>query len=242
MKLSTLILAGSLVVLSYIGTQVLPHSLVPEAIFNDHTSIKEPNDSSQATGLLTVPDSFYVNIEIRVFKDEIEQYPETWQSLQMAFATWAMYIPVRWSISTEARYSDIEIHLADLQKGTYGLPKQLLGIWRPHEGSILLDADRLEQMPEQAYAVALHEIGHMFGVPHVVGADERGMTGFVVLPQGYDATNFVMYPAVVGKHAQKTLSWIEVGLARNNLLHHWTRPDVTYKKQDCKLFSLDNDD
>ena len=59
-------------------------------------------------------------------------------------------------------------------------------------------------MPEQAYAVGLHEIGHMFGVPHVIGAGEGGITGFVVLPQGYDATNFVMYPAAVGKHAQKT--------------------------------------
>ena len=245
MKLRIALLVLSLGIIACMSTDVA-RKPITTAVPVDYLRNKQLFDTSQTPILSTVPDKFYVNVELTVFQDEIDLYPETWKQLQKALSEWSGQIPVRWIVLTEdsslalsvyGRLDAIEIHLADLQGDGYGFPEGLLGLWESNSGSVLIDADYLENNADQAYSVSLHEIGHMFGVPHIIGFDELGYTGYVVLPEGYDATNFVMYPRATSKNPQKTLSWIEIELARNNLLHHWTRPDVSYKLQeDCKHF------
>lgn len=198
-----------------------------------------------ATNVPTVADKFYVNFEIVVYQEEIDQYPITWENLRKALTEWSTHVPVRWTIltedpttfvSVENRIGAIQIHMADMQGPEYELSRKLLGIWQPHLGRIIIDADFLEDNPDRAYAVSLHELGHMFGIPHVIGLTEIGFTGFIVLPEGADPTDYVMYHKAVIEKSQTTLSPIEIKLARHNVLYHWTRPDVNYQEHDCELY------
>ena len=228
------------------GMSRAPETITATMMFGQETEVQEA--TNVAPDVAEQADTFYVNFEIIVFQHEIDQYPVAWENLQKAINEWSSHLPIRWIIFHEDdsnafsildRVGAIEIRLADIQDVPYNLSDNLIGLWQPHRGRILLDADALEINPERAYSVALHELGHMFGVPHIIGFSEMGHTGFVVLPEGHDATNYVMYPRAVQEHPQKELSPIEIKLARQNLLYHWTRPDVTYKECDCELYIED---
>jgi hypothetical protein len=247
MRLRTAILAALglevLVILALTATIREPDSVTAKVIVaqNQEAPAAVPAEAP-------VADTFYVNFEIIVYQEEIDEYPVTWENLQSALAEWSTKLLIRWVIliddlsrgfSIEDRQGAIQIHMGDLQGDGYNLPEKLLGLWQPRQGRILLDADHLETNPERAYSVSLHELGHMFGVPHVISFSEMGYTGFLVLPMGVDATNYVMYPRAVVEHPQKQLSPIEIKIARNNVLYHWTRPDVTYKEHDCELYTED---
>jgi len=196
-----------------------------------------------------VSDMFYINMEIAVFEDQIATYPVTWANLEKALEEWARHLPIRWTLYKDTnaifrtlsyRKHVIEIHLADLQSFTYGSSRpDLIGVWYPKYERIVLDADRLETNPAKAYAVSLHELGHMLGVPHVVGFDEQGLTGYLVLDVGINAQKFVMYPKSISKNPQKTLSPIEVMIAKHHLLTYWTKSHLTSKIQACELDNID---
>ena len=200
-------------------------------------------------------DKFYVNFEIVVFAEEIKKYPVTWSKAQEAIVEWGKHLPVRIVTYVEDplminpfvgpmiyhnRPGVIKLHLDNLQGSAYRFGRGLLGLWHSQEQSILLDADVLETLPEIAYSVTLHELGHVFGIPHVVGFSDEGLTGFIILEEGTDAKNYVMYPRYVKDHEQKILSALEIQLARHGVTHNWTQPDRFHGiKDNCSLFMLD---
>ncbi|MCV0439714.1 MAG: hypothetical protein K5880_13895 [Hydrogenophaga sp.] len=246
MRLRTAALLAGLGLGLCFGTLSEPEPTPASMKFGQEEQVQEATNVAPAAPELA--DSFYVNFEIIVFQHEIDQYPVVWENLQKAIDEWSSHLPIRWIIFFEDSSNDfsilgrigaIEIRMADMQAAPYHLSDNLLGMWQPHRGRILLDADYLEQNPEKAYSVSLHEMGHMFGLPHIIGFSEMGHTGFIVLPEGHDATNYVMYPRSIVDKPQKSLSPIEIKLARQNLVYHWTRPDVTYKECDCELYIED---
>ena len=193
---------------------------------------------SNAIDLATEEDKFYVNVNFKVYSEQIEHYPATWEKVQAALEEWSNMTPMRYIVFEDIDYipQSITIHLDDLSSPRWGFPDQYLGMWRPDESTILLDADFLETDPTKAYSVALHEIGHMLGVPHVIGFYEVGPTGFVILPEGEDAFGYVMYPRGVDGYNQAILSDLEIMFARHHLMHYITRPDVNFGIVDgCEL-------
>ena len=241
---ATCALVGFVVAATLIALPDLnPGHSFDDLLVSSAVDIQKPEEApSKALNLVEEADVFYVNIELIVFREEIDQYPTTWESVRKAIAEWSSHVPVRFTIYSEGSivFSDrpgvIKLHLTDLQV-RYGFPERLLGLWLAREDTVLLDADSLEQVPERAYSVALHELGHLFGVSHVVGELELGITGYIVLPVGMDPTNYVMYPRSVQGKQQKTLSDVEIRLARHNLIYYWTRPGRgTRTDKDCSLF------
>jgi hypothetical protein len=119
----------------------------------------------------------------------------------------------------------------------------LLGLWNNRQSKILLDADTLENNPRRAFSTALHELGHMLGVPHIINYNEIGRTGYIVLSPGVDATNHVMYPWVFKDNYQEILSQVEIDRAKQHLFTYWTQPErrsgTTFN---CELFHIDNED
>jgi hypothetical protein len=205
-----------------------------------------PTERFEPLGLFSTDNNFYVSIELIAFQEEIDKYPETWKNFEAAIQEWSRHIPVRWVVliedpampySVQGRIGSVEVHLADLQSDDYNLPENLLGAWVAGADKILLDADSLETY-SRAFSVCLHELGHLLGVPHIVGFEDLGRSGFVILPPGEIATGYVMYPNSVKDLPQKKLSSIEIDLAYNHLLHYWTLPHSSRKTQDCS-FSVD---
>ncbi len=213
--------------------------------------------SGNAPGLDLEPNKFNVIFELVVFVEQIEQYPETWKQFRAAMYEWARHLPIKFIAYHENptmihplmgphlyrhRPGVIQVHMADLSSSAYGLSDRLLGMWQSSRQRILLDADSLETRPEYAYSTSLHEIGHMLGVPHVVGANDPGLTGFIILRQEVDAENWVMYPRQVKDKPQKILHSLEIALARHNLMHYWTRPNIPRRGSDDCGFLLDKGD
>lgn len=192
---------------------------------------------------------FYVRINLKVRAEEIKTYPQTWNAVLAALATWAAQVPVHFIVhvqdgvtTTQVMRESISIRLIDLQAPPYRKPTGLLGLWVQTPPIIFLDADMLEDGPVAAVSVVLHELGHMLGVPHVINWNEPGLTGFIVLPRGEDASASVMYPRAIPGKDQINLSEIEVAIARHTLIHVWTRPSGENRHaDDCEIL-LDNED
>lgn len=196
-------------------------------------------------------DKFYVIIEIVVYAEQIAKYPLTWSQTQAALAEWESKIPVKFKIYIEDPFTlnpfgfpDQIFHyrpyiqtilMSNLQSPELGaMQEDILGIWQPSIDRLLLDADTLENNANLAFSVALHEVGHMLGVPHVVNFGQHGLTGFIIIPDEIDATEFVMYPEAVDSNTQKTLSNIEIEIAKNYVLYRLTNTDK-FITRDCEL-------
>lgn len=207
--------------------------------------------TSTALDSISEEDTFYVSIEVVVHAGQMQQYPLTDAAVRNALAEWTKHLPVRLSLYTEDptpsmywpfgppsyldRWNIVEILMDDLQAPPYNYPTGLLGIWDPFAKQVLLDADLLENNPELAYSVALHELGHMFGLPHLVDMATPATSGWIIVPPGEDATSYVMYPRYVSGHGQNVLSQLEIDIARHHLLYWWTNPSDEYKNERCHL-------
>jgi hypothetical protein len=205
-----------------------------------------PQESAGPTVPSVDDDMFYVNIELLVFEEEIALYPETYAAFHRAIMMWSSVVPVRWVLHLESQNSPISartkpglirVVFADLQGPGFDFKEGLIGYWDADNDRVLIDADSLESVPERAYSVALHELGHLFGVPHIIGMEDVGYTSFAVLPAGKDAKNFVMFPTAIKGLPQNVLSPIEIKLARHGLLYYWTIPGA--RKEDCGLTEHD---
>lgn len=196
---------------------------------------------------------FYVAMEVVFHADQAAKYPITSAGLQDAISMWMSKVPVRMGVFIQDRtpptempfmifgpidYLDrpgiVEILMDDIQAPPYNMPEGYLGVWVASEKRLYLDADTLETNPMQAYSVALHELGHMMGVPHIAGFDEPAKTGTIVLPSNQDATNFVMYYMSIPGKPQNVLSEIEIDVSRHFLLHLVT--SVGYRKINDSCF------
>lgn len=212
---------------------------------DDIVDLYEPTVSASSS-VNTTPYPFFVNFEIVVFRDQITQYPDIWAGCEHALQEWSTYVPVRWVIfkeepdkilSMRGRTRIIELHLDDLQGPGYGLPDGMIGLWRPHIRHIVLDADFLAGRKDKSYSVMLHEVGHMFGLPHIINFSEMGHTGTLVTTILDDATRYVMYPNAMPGRDQKFLSDFEIDIARHNVIYRWTVSyDETFKEEDCELY------
>ena len=85
---------------------------------------------------------------------------------------------------------------------------------------MLLDSDMLIGKPELAKHTARHELGHVFGLPHICYQDKQeATTGDITIPASHDPESYLMFP-IASKGAIKAMpSDLEIGLAREYVLH-----------------------
>lgn len=214
------------------------------------TSVEELQGS--APNPVSPDDKFYVSMEVVFHASQAAQYPVTSAALQNALAIWATSLPVRLTVYIEdpsppmpffpfgapsflGRWNIVEILLDDLQSPPYNMRQGILGVWLAAERRIVLDADFLETDPAVAYSVALHELGHMFGLPHLVGWNTPAPSGWIVLPPDKDAESYVMYPSRIANKSQDVLSQVEIDVAKHYLLHMLTSPGTVHTIQECNL-------
>ncbi len=143
--------------------------------------------SNYPDGVLPIAeDRVYTVIQLCLFQSDIDEYPEIIEGFKQALQEWAQHVPVVFDVFTErdtlqglpAQYSNkvgmILVKVVDIQ--AYGYNPNIMGMFM--RDKILLDAERLSEAPELIKAVSMHELGHLFGLPHVVSEEENAYTWF----------------------------------------------------------------
>lgn len=216
----------------------------------DIKSFDVDNKNVQHSNSIDNEDKFYIALDVLVFKSEIKKHPIVWQNTVKAMAEWSRHIPVYFVVNIEDdtfpyipifneslvdKPNIIQIRMLDLEE-KFGLPENLLGMWDHKNNRILLNTKLLSDEENLTYSTALHEFGHLFGVPHVVGKQDSLYTGYIVLDDN-QAHGYVMYPRLFTGHLQDTLSELEISLAKNYLVHSWGTIDRN--RENCHKFLVD---
>lgn len=184
--------------------------------------------------------NFKVSVEYVLYQKQITENPNLVKAFNLAAKEWEKYLPIDTQIYIDDpmindyhnRPGVIHVVLASLNDPPYNLPFGILGLWQPTSNSILIDSELLEQEPKLAYSTILHEMGHLFGVPHIVSEQQSAYTGYIVLPEEAKPQTYVMYPYPVLGNDQSQLSQIEIDVAKQYVLNLITN-STQRLKQEC---------
>jgi len=180
-------------------------------------------------------DVFTVKIEFVLFEDEVQAYPGLVTAFLEAISDWVDVLPIEVMIAVEedgllhsvlgARRRIISVHFEDIQARPGLEDTLMIGFWLLDQSLLVMDTDYLVDKPELAKHVALHEIGHVFGLPHIT---EQGTlfssAGDITLPLDFMPKSFLMYPAATPESTASVISQLEISMAREYVLHEMTKP------------------
>jgi hypothetical protein len=186
--------------------------------------VKDPHSQEQI--------SYLTRLNFVLYRSEVDAYPQAKKGFEEAIQEWCKYLPLDCkitiiddvtpylpSIQRQLPGGCIEVRLAASGGPEFKLPHQIIGLWQSNINTLLLNGPFLEKNPEYAKRTALHELGHMLGLPHIVNSkDEDTQSGYIVVPDEIDAKKFIMYPTLL-PGANEDLSELEIHLAQERILN-----------------------
>lgn len=153
-------------------------------------------------------------------KENCEHYPIIHRCFLDAAKIWAEKLPIHFVVTYDERISGVRIVFAELSDPPYNQPTILGGYYKEPIEQIVLDKDLEENHDIAAYgplitSVCVHELGHMLGLPHVVGPS-AAMRDCLEISSDQEAPYYIMYPYVTPNFAQ-VIQDLELEYLRKNL-------------------------
>jgi hypothetical protein len=162
----------------------------------------------------------YVPVAV-MYADAVE-YPKVFSGFLDAITMWQSKVNIHIRVHTVLTleewlaFDGIKMNIEPLPNDPIGGQMEL-GYWDNSVGVLVLDAD-LEnitsvemdiKMASPAQAVAVHELGHAFGLPHITWVeDEKGLpvypaseAGDLVVETQEEAEGYIMCPYLLGNDA-----------------------------------------
>lgn len=178
------------------------------------------------------PDSYLVRVNFVLFAQEIVNNPQAAEAFEAALREWASHLPIQCGIFIEdsgifsflpfgpSMVSEecgvIRVHIADTVAPPYNRPKRVLGYWDWNTNTLVLNQNA---EATNMYSIALHELGHVFGLPHFLNQNDDDIdTGSYVIPNTYDADKMIMFPILSEVNQCSQLTKLEIALAQKNIL------------------------
>jgi len=200
--------------------------------------------------LSTALPEYLVRVNFVLFTQEIAQAPVTSQAFQNALGEWADVLPIECAVFLEPpatfpfnldsmanQRGVIRVRIVDIHAPPYNQPFEILGFWDWGQNLLALDRMTLELDAEMAHVVALHELGHVFGLPHFLNIGAQiGSTGSYMIPAEFDARELIMFPVVGNRNKSSKLTKLEATLAWKNFrgLQEVGRNDCFQLTSHCK--------
>ena len=165
--------------------------------------------------------NMHTRVEFVISAKEKLNYPVITRSFTEAVTEWSKYLPIEVAIYTTPngrinRDGVIRVEFSNIDGKYNSLDNSggILGRWQAGKTRRLqLDSEDLNGKPETARKVALHELGHVFGLPHILNkGDDQAHTGDIMLADDAIPSSYLMYPSV--SMNQHGVSELEIDRAR----------------------------
>ena len=178
---------------------------------------------------------FKIKVEFVIYAADAVIYPHMIPAFTKALQSWSELIPIDVNVFVQPDgFLPVFLglgnpsaypHIIHVRFSDFSLDKWrnsgYVGVWVPFERTIYLDGKWLEGKPERALRVCLHELGHAFGVGHVVTEKSTmGVTGDIAISAEAMPQRYIMFPGGNQDENKYLLpSQIEVDLATEYILH-----------------------
>jgi hypothetical protein len=171
---------------------------------------------------------FSIRIEFVLFTSEIEQYPVVAQAVEEAISAWTVDLPIEAAVFVENKdFTQLFPLLSPLSRKNViivemvenDLDPSRVGAWFEGSNTLTLNVAKISDDLDLARAVAMHEIGHALGVPHVINSFQvdGAATGDIVVPAG--AEKMLMFPFLNEHNIDAKPSELELYHAKLALLN-----------------------
>ena len=164
-----------------------------------------------------------------IFPKELsEKFPKISKEFMRAVHRWEISTPVEFYVSQEiyGPRGSISVGIGFYPTMLDPEGKNTLGFYNPAQQYLFFNENLENSEDESVYKTCLHELGHVLGLPHIIGKiDEDGEKNFVfggaydiVLPTKAEAKKCIMYPISCDEE-QDDLTEIEILWVRHALMH-----------------------
>lgn len=187
----------------------------------------------------------HTRVEFVISEKDQERYPLMAKAFTDALTEWSKHLPIEIAVYAtpngqidRQRVISVDFGKIDGKYDPEDKSGSTLGRWQAgYLRRLQLDAEDLEGKEKLAYVVAMHEIGHVFGLVHVVErGSEKAETGDMMLKPEDNPQSYLMYPSVGDKVG--ILSDLEIVKARQYVEHHLGLLDgATRHDCDCHIDS-----
>jgi hypothetical protein len=193
-----------------------------------------PDEVASGPNSLPMEDEFMVRVNMAVLDSYEDDYPVMYQALMDAIQEWSGYLPVEFGVYKIGPKSGAFMPLGTTRVQMFDFHDEpddnkidYVGLFSFAENALRLDVADLQGDYDRSRAVILHEMGHMFGLSHVYGQNDRmARTGDIRLDIPTAKGYIMFYSSADGVDpGQKKLSELEIKLARDYILNILRTPN-----------------